>query len=62
MGLQKQFCPLMSTAKEKTFCSSDCMWYCKSDDNIYTCAVPVLSAGICSSVSDISEVLKKKKK
>jgi len=62
MELQKQFCPLMSTATKKTYCSSDCMWYCASDDNIYTCAVPVLSAGICSSTADILEIMKKKKK
>lgn len=60
MVLQKQFCPLMSTETKKVYCSSECMWYCKSDNNIYTCVVPILSAGICSSVADISEMLKKK--
>jgi len=58
---QKQFCPLMSTAEKKTYCSSDCMWYCKSDDDIFTCVVPVLSMGIASSVADISDAVKKKK-
>lgn len=61
-AFQKQFCPLMSTAEKKVYCSSDCMWYCESDDDIYTCSVPVLSAGIASSVADISDAMQKRKK
>lgn len=61
-AFQKQFCPLMSTAEKKVYCSSDCMWYCASDDDIYTCVVPVISSGISASVADIADAIQKKKK
>ena len=61
-SFQKQFCSLISTAEKKVYCSSYCMWHCASDDDIYTCVVPVIFSGISASVADIADAIQKRKK